>query len=144
MKKIIVLLAAVAALASCASAPEVKVDAWICPHSGNLKGIIVDYGTAIDSASVSTATYTVEGQEITGVTVMDNRVVIGLAHPACGQHAEAAAESCCNDEGVQEKEAESCCNDETVIPELPVTQVLPVKTADGRTIKAWKAPVKAE
>ena len=115
MKKILFFLAAAAALVTCTPKLTAKVEKFLCPHSGMLKGVIVTYDAVIDEASIEEGTYVVEGPEVAGVKVDSNRVALifkapGKHHHACGEAegCEHEKEACDKAEGC-EKQDKDCC-----------------------------------
>lgn len=110
MKKILFFLAAAAALAACAPKQTAKVEKFLCPHSGELKGLVVTYDALIDEASVAEDTYAVEGPEVARVVVDSNRVILAFKAPK--MHECDKAESCEKQEGCEKhegcEEAEGC------------------------------------
>ena len=128
MKKILFFLAAAAALVACCPKQTAKVEKFLCPHSGMLKGVVVTYDALIDEASIEEGTYVVEGPEVAGVKVDSNRVVLVFNGPKkheCGEaegceHENEAcdkAEGCEKHEGCEEHEGcdekkEACENHE--------------------------------
>ena len=163
MKKIITICAACAALfaaSSCGSKDNVTVTALVKgPHA---EALVIDYGKAIDPATVTPEVYTVEGKEIVCANVVeDTKVIVVLKHECnkcdkpecCKEGAECCKEGaeCCEEakpECCEEKKAE-CCEEakpeccELPVPEIAVQQVADIKTVDGKTVAAWKAAVKA-
>lgn len=103
MKKILFFLAAAAALAACTPKQTAKVEKFLCPHSGELKGLVVTYDALIDEASVAEDTYAVEGPEVARVVVDSNRVILAFKAPKmheCDKH-----EGCEEAEGCEKHEA---------------------------------------
>ncbi len=148
MRKFVLLLASAALIASCAPKQTAKVDMWICPHSGNLKGVIINYGTQLDTASVAQDAFEVTGPAVTGYMTRDSLVVLGLEHPACGMEAHHGEGEECAADSTAKSDADSSAVEapaaEPVVPDVYVKQVKPIKTADGKTLKPWKEAVKAE
>lgn len=133
MKKNFLLFAFVALMATCAMAQTVKVDKWICRHSGELKGVVVDYGHQLDSASVAVDAFAVDGPEVTGCMVKGTRVILGLKHNHGGHHHDGKGSSAESGKETPVKE----------YPDVSVRQTRPIKTADGNTIEPWKKAIKA-
>ena len=115
MKKILFFLAAAAALVACTPKQTAKVEKFLCPHSGMLKGAIVTYDAQIDEASIEEGTYVVEGPEVAGVKVDGNRVALvfkapGKHHHECGEAegCEHEKEACDKAEGCDKKDKDCC------------------------------------
>ena len=115
MKKILFFLAAAAALVACTPKQTAKVEKFLCPHSGMLKGVVVTYDVQIDEASIEEGTYVVEGPEVAGVKVDSNRVALifkapGKHHHECGEAegCEHEKEACDKAEGCDKKDKDCC------------------------------------
>lgn len=115
MKKILFFLAAAAALVACTPKQTAKVEKFLCPHSGMLKGVVVTYDALIDKASIEEGTYVVEGPEVAGVKVDSNRVALifkapGKHHHECGEAegCEHEKEACEKAEGCDKKDKDCC------------------------------------
>lgn len=69
------------------------------------------------------------------------------AAAACDKPEAEKCDSCKHEEGMRhhgDKPCDKACEDAAVaVPEITVQQVADIKTADGKTLKAWKKAVKA-
>lgn len=69
------------------------------------------------------------------------------AAAACNKPEAEKCDSCKHEEGMRhhgDKPCDKACEDAAVaVPEITVQQVADIKTADGKTLKAWKKAVKA-
>ena len=126
MKRIITICAACAALlaaSSCGSKENAKVTALVKgPHTAAL---VIDYGQAVDPASVAPGAYAVEGEEIVCANVVEDSKVIVVLKKEC-------------------EEAKPECEAPAIpVPDVAVQQVADIKALDGKVIAAWGTPVKA-
>ena len=164
MKKFLFICAAVAATACCGG-KQAKVSA-IVAGPDKVAAVVVEYAEALDAESVCPEAFVVEGKEVVCAKVVDgNKVVVALKKECCGK-CEGEKKECCKEkaecgeakpECCEEKKAEccekkecgeekpECCKEkpEIPVPEVAVQQVVDLKTAEGKVVKAWKKPVKA-
>ena len=157
MKRIITICAACAALlaaSSCGSKENAKVTALVKgPHTAAL---VIDYGQAVDPASVAPEAYAVEGEEVVCANVVEDSKVIVVLKKECKQ----AKPECCKEEQPDccKEEKPDCCKEAEPkceeakpeceapaipVPDVAVQQVADIKALDGKVIAAWGAPVKA-
>lgn len=167
MKKFLFICAAVAATACCGG-KQAKVSA-IVAGPDKVAAVVVEYAEALDAESVCPEAFVVEGKEVVCAKVVDgNKVVVALKKECCGK-CEGEKKECCKEkaecgeakpECCEEKKAEcceekkpecceekkeECCKEkcEIPVPDVAVQQVVDLKTAEGKTVKAWKKAVKA-
>ena len=169
MKKFLFICAAVAATACCGG-KQAKVSAVVAGPD-KVAAVVVEYAEALDAESVCPEAFVVEGKEVVCAKVVDgNKVVVALKKECCGkcegekkECGEAKADCCkekaeCGEkkECCEEKKAEcgekhECAEKhecegekcEIPVPDVAVKQVVDIKTAEGKTVKAWKKAVKA-
>ena len=167
MKKFLFICAAVAATACCGG-KQAKVSA-IVAGPDKVAAVVVEYAEALDAESVCPEAFVVEGKEVVCAKVVDgNKVVVALKKECCGkcegekkecgeEKAECgeAKPECCEEKKAEcceekkpeccEEKKEECCKEkcEIPVPDVAVQQVVDLKTAEGKTVKAWKKAVKA-
>ena len=138
-------------LVSCSSAGPDKVSALVSMQ-GKPRGMIVKYKTAIDKYSVEKGTYEIRGQEVSKVFVSDvnpfskeDSPAIRTENPLKGKGGRYAVILLKNDPSAP-VDLDIKTIDIASIPkvDIRVRQVADIKTLEGKTVKAWKKPVKAE
>ena len=169
MKKFLLICTAVAATACCCG-KQAKVSA-IVAGPDKVAAVVVEYAEAIDAESVCPEAFVVEGKEVVCAKVVDgNKVVVALKKECCGK-CEGEKKECCKEKAecgekkecceekkpecceekkpeCCEEKKEECCKEkaeccEIPVPDVAVKQVVDIKTAEGKTVKAWKKAVKA-
>ena len=157
MKKFLFICVAVAATACCGG-KQAKVSAVVAGPD-KVAAVVVEYAEALDAESVCPEAFVVEGKEVVCAKVVDgNKVVVALKKECCGK-CEGEKKECCEEkkaECCEEKKAEcgekhECAEKhecegekcEIPVPDVAVKQVVDIKTAEGKTVKAWKKAVKA-
>lgn len=146
MKKFLFICAAVAATACCGG-KQAKVSA-IVAGPDEVAAVVVEYAEALDAESVCPEAFVVEGKEVVCAKVVDgNKVVVALKKECCGKcegekkECGEAKEECCKEKAECGEAKPECC--EIPVPDVAVQQVVDLKTAEGKTVKAWKKAVKA-
>ena len=135
--------AAVIVTACCGGKQKVSA---IMAGPEKVAGVVIEYAEAIDAESVCPEAFVVEGKEVVCAKVTEpNKVGILFKKDCCakesvGECGEAKAE--CGEKHGCEKKAK-CEKAEIAVPDIAVQQVVDIKTAEGKTIKAWKKAVKA-
>ena len=140
-------------LVSCGSAGPDRVSALVSLE-GKPKGMIVKYKAPIDKNSVDKGTYTIRGQEVATVFVSDVNPFSKEDAPSVktdnslkGKGGRYAVILLKNDPSVA---APTGVNAKAIdIAQIPkvdirVKQVTDIKTLEGKTVKAWKKPLKAD
>lgn len=156
MKKSLFICAvcAAAAVTACCGGKQQKVSA-IVVGPDKVAAVVVEYAEALDAASVCPEAFTVEGKEVVCAKLVEPaKVVVALkkdcckAKPECGE----PKQECCEPKqecGEQKPECSEpkpeCCKEkcEIPVPDVSVKQVIDLKTADGKVVKAWKKAIKA-
>lgn len=139
MKKFLFICAAVAATACCGG-KQAKVSA-IVAGPDKVAAVVVEYAEALDAESVCPEAFVVEGKEVVCAKVVDgNKVVVALKKECCGK-CEGEKKECCKEKAECGEAKPECC--EIPVPDVAVQQVVDLKTAEGKTVKAWKKAVKA-
>ena len=156
MKKFLLICTAVAATACCCG-KQAKVSA-IVAGPDKVAAVVVEYAEALDAESVCPEAFVVEGKEVVCAKVVDgNKVVVALKKECCKEKAECgeAKPECCEEKKAEcceekkpeccEEKKEECCKEkcEIPVPDIAVQQVVDLKTAEGKVVKAWKKAVKA-
>ena len=162
MKKFLFICVAVAATACCGG-KQAKVSAVVAGPD-KVAAVVVEYAEALDAESVCPEAFVVEGKEVVCAKVVDgNKVVVALKKECCGK-CEGEKKECCK-EKAECGEKKECCEEkkaeceekhecaekhecegekcEIPVPDVAVKQVVDIKTAEGKTVKAWKKAVKA-
>ncbi len=145
MKKFLLICTAVAATACCCG-KQAKVSA-IVAGPDKVAAVVVEYAEALDAESVCPEAFVVEGKEVVCAKVVDgNKVVVALKKECCGK-CEGEKKECCK-EKAECGEKKECCEEKAEccdipVPDVAVKQVVDIKTAEGKTVKAWKKAVKA-
>ena len=138
-------------LVSCGSAGPDKVSALVSMQ-GKPRGMIVKYNAAIDKNSVAQDTYEVRGQEVSRVFVSDVNPFSKEDAPSVrtdnalkGKGGRYAVILFKNDQSAPVG-IDLSTVDIANIPkvDIRIKQVADIKTLEGKTVKAWKKPVKAE
>lgn len=136
MKKFLLICTAVAATACCCG-KQAKVSA-IVAGPDKVAAVVVEYAEALDAESVCPEAFVVEGREVVCAKLVEpTKVIVALKKECCGK-CEGEKKECC-------KEKPECCKEkcEIPVPEVAVQQVVDLKTAEGKVVKAWKKAVKA-
>ena len=155
--------AAVIVTACCGGKQKVSA---IMAGPEKVAGVVIEYAEAIDAESVCPEAFVVEGKEVVCAKVTEpNKVGILFKRDCCAKESvgecgekhgcEAEAKECgeakaecgeakaeCGEKHECEKKAK-CEKAEIAVPDIAVQQVVDIKTAEGKTIKAWKKAVKA-
>lgn len=144
--------AAVLATACCGGKNTVTA---IVAGPDKVAALVVEYPQALDAESVCPEAFVVEGEEVVAAKLVEPTKVLvalkkdccgkkhecGEAKPECGQKPECGEAKPCPKEAAEK----DCCKEkcEIPVPEVAVQQVVDLKTAEGKTVKAWKKAVKA-
>ena len=159
MKKFLLICTAVAATACCCG-KQAKVSA-IVAGPDKVAAVVVEYAEALDAESVCPEAFVVEGREVVCAKLVEpTKVIVALKKecccggekPECGEKKECCKEKaecgekpeCCEKKECGEEKPE-CCKEkpEIPVPDVAVQQVVDLKTAEGKVVKAWKKAVKA-
>lgn len=138
MKKFLLICTAVAATACCGG-KQAKVSA-IVAGPDKVAAVVVEYAEALDAESVCPEAFVVEGREVVCAKLVEpTKVIVALKKECCGEKHECGEKKECGEEKPE------CCKEkpEIPVPEVAVQQVVDLKTAEGKTVKAWKKAVKA-
>jgi len=152
--------AAVLATACCGGKQKVCA---IVAGPDKVAGVFVEYPEALDAESICPEAFVVEGEEVVGAKLVEpTKVVVALKRDCCGAHRhhqecqepkpecpEAKPE--CPEAKPECPEAKpecpkaklECEKCEIPVPEVSVKQVVDLKTADGKVVKAWKKAIMA-
>ena len=105
--------------------------------------VVIEYPEAIDAESVCPEAYVVDGEEVVCTKLVDgNKVIVALKKDCCGKHEGCEKKAC--DEAKPECDKPACDKKcEIPVPDVAVKQVVDIKTAEGKVVKAWKKAVKA-
>ena len=167
MKKFLFICAAVVATACCGG-KQAKVSA-IVAGPDKVAAVVVEYAEALDAESVCPEAFVVEGKEVVCAKLVEpTKVVVALKKECCGKkhecgeakpecsekhECEGEKKECCKEKAecgeakpeCCEEKKEECCKEkcEIPVPDVAVQQVVDLKTAEGKTVKAWKKAVKA-
>ena len=151
MKKFLLICTAVAATACCCG-KQAKVSA-IVAGPDKVAAVVVEYAEALDAESVCPEAFVVEGREVVCAKLVEpTKVIVALKKECCGEKHECGEKKECCKEKPECGEKKECCKEkpecckekpEIPVPEVAVQQVVDLKTAEGKVVKAWKKPVKA-
>ena len=161
MKKALFISAVCAAvLATACCGGKQKVSA-IVAGPDKVAGVFVEYPEALDAESVCPEAFVVEGQEIMAAKLVEpTKVVVAFKMDCCGGHRhhqecgekpacpeakpECGEKPACPEAKPECKEGKPECEKcEIPVPDVAVKQVIDLKTADGKVVKAWKKAIKA-
>ena len=145
MKKfynIFAVCAAVSVLAVSCCGGKQKVCAVVAGPD-KVAAVVIEYPEAIDAESVCPEAYVVDGEEVVCTKLVDgNKVIVALKKDCCGKHEGCEKKAC--DEAKPECDKPACDKKcEIPVPDVAVKQVVDIKTAEGKVVKAWKKAVKA-
>lgn len=171
MKKSLFICAVCAALVATACCGGKQKVSAIVAGPDKVAALVVEYPQALDAESVCPEAFVVEGEEVVCAKLVEpTKVLVALKKSCCGKHQEKAecgeakpecgekhecgeAEPECGEKHEcgeakpcpEEAEEKDCCKEkcEIPVPDVAVQQVVDLKTAEGKTVKAWKKAVKA-
>lgn len=165
MKKfynIFAVCAAVSVLAVSCCGGKQKVCAVVAGPD-KVAAVVIEYPEAIDAESVCPEAYVVDGEEVVCTKLVDgNKVIVALKKDCCGKHEGCEKKACdeakpecdkpacdkkaeCDKPCPKDADKKPCCKEkcDIPVPDVSVKQVVDIKTAEGKVVKAWKKAVKA-
>ena len=150
--------AAVVATACCGGKQKVTA---VVAGPDKVAAVVVEYPEALDAETVCPEAFVVEGREVVCAKLVEpTKVVVALKKECCGEKPECCEPKpeCCKEDAECCKEGAECCEPkpecckekpeccekpEIPVPDVAVQQVVDIKTAEGKVVKAWKKAVKA-